>query len=82
LVNKHNNLTNAGAVIGLNKQDLSKVCLTVNKVSKGFYWTYDFVDKFIPLNDKRNKRVFQFSIQGEFIMEFESVSEASKKKQV
>lgn len=79
LINKYSNLTNAGAVVGLNKQDLSKVCLSVNKVSKGFYWTYDYVEKFIPLKDKRKKKVYQYNIQGEFIDEFESVSEASKK---
>ena len=37
LVNKYSNLTDASATIGLNKQDLSSVCLSVNKVSKGFY---------------------------------------------
>ncbi|QNM85987.1 GIY-YIG nuclease family protein [Polaribacter pectinis] len=78
LIDKYSNLTNAGAIIGLNKQDLSKVCLSVNKVSKGFYWTYDFVDNFIPLKDCRKKTVYQFSLQGEFIVEFESISEASK----
>lgn len=37
LVAKYPNLTIAGAVIGLSKQSMSKVCLSVNKVSKGFY---------------------------------------------
>lgn len=78
LVNKHSSLTNAGAVIGLNKQDLSSVCLSVNKVSKGFYWTYDYVDEFIPQKDNRRKKVIQYNIQGKFIDEFKSVSEASK----
>tara|TARA_R110001592_G_C13188743_1_gene752049 strand:+ start:3634 stop:4281 length:648 start_codon:yes stop_codon:yes gene_type:complete len=79
LVDKYSNLTNAGAVVGLNKQDLSSVCLSVNKASKGFYWTYDFVDKFIPFEDGRKKKVHQYNIQGEFLKEFNSVSEASKK---
>lgn len=78
LLNKYSNLTNAGAVIGLNKQDLSSVCLSVNKVCKGFYWTYDCVDKFIPLEDKRKKKVYQYNLQDEFIKEFNSVAEASK----
>ena len=78
LVNKYSNLTDASATIGLNKQDLSKVCLSVNKASKGFYWTYDYVERFIPLEDKRKKKVQQYNIQDEFINEFESVSEASK----
>jgi group I intron endonuclease len=78
LVNKYSNLTLAGAVIKLNKQDLSCVCLSVNKVSNGFYWTYDYVEKFIPQKDKRRKVVHQYTIQGEFIKEYKSVSEASK----
>jgi group I intron endonuclease len=78
LVNKYSNLTDASATVGLNKQDLSTVCLSVNKASKGFYWTYDYVEKFIPQKDKRRKVVYQYTIQGEFIKEFKSVSEASK----
>jgi group I intron endonuclease len=78
LVDEFSNLTNAGAVVGLNKQDLSKVCLSINKVSNGFYWTYDFVENFIPLKDRRKKKVHQYNLQGEFVNEFNSVSEASK----
>jgi len=78
LVNKYTNLTDASTTIKLNKQDLSKVCLSVNKVSNGFYWTYDYVEKFIPQKDKRRKVVHQHTIQGEFIKEYKSVSEASK----
>ncbi|TXD46053.1 GIY-YIG nuclease family protein [Polaribacter sp. IC073] len=37
LVDSYSNLTISGAVVGLNKQDLSKICLSVNKVCKGFY---------------------------------------------
>ena len=37
MVNKYTNLSLAGAVVGLNKQDLSSVCLSVNKVCKGFF---------------------------------------------
>lgn len=78
LVNKYSNLTDASATVGLTKQDLSKVCLSVNKVSNGFYWMYGFVDKFIPFEDGRKKKVHQYNIQGEFLKEFESVFEASK----
>ena len=31
LVNKYSNLTEASATVGLNKQDLSSICLSVNK---------------------------------------------------
>ena len=82
LVNKYSNLTDASATIGLNKQGLSKVCLSVNKASKGFYWTYDYLERFIPLEDNRKKKVHQYNIEGEFINEFESVSEASKQTRI
>lgn len=77
VVEKFSNLTDAAAVINLNKQDLSKVCLSVNKVSNGFVWSYSST---FPkhINDKRKKVVQQFSLEGKFINEFKSVSEASK----
>jgi group I intron endonuclease len=78
LVDKHTNLTNAGAVIGLNKKDLSKVCLSVNKACKGFYWSYEFKEYFKPYKDKRKKGVQQYSLDGKLIDKFISVSEASK----
>ncbi len=78
LIKKYSNLTFAGAVIGLNKQELSSVCLSVNKVCKGFYWTYDYVDKFIPIDDKRKKKVYQFDLHGILVKGFNSVSNASK----
>jgi len=78
LVAKHPNLSVAGAVVGLTKQGLSNVCLSVNKTCKGFYWTYDYIDRFLPLKDLRRKKVQQFNLEGKFINEFNSVSEASK----
>jgi group I intron endonuclease len=77
LVNKFSNLTDAGATVNLTKQDLSKVCLSVNKVSNGFVWSYSSTFP-IHINDNRRKVVQQFSLEGEFINEFKSVSEASK----
>jgi len=77
LVAKHPSLSVAGAVVNANKQDLSSVCLNVNKVFRGFYWSYDYIDTFLPLKDLRRKKVQQFNLEGEFINEFNSVSEAS-----
>ena len=77
VVEKFSNLTDAGAAVNLTKQDLSKVCLSVNKVSNGYVWTYSST---FPkhINDNRRKAVQQFSLEGEFVNEFKSVSEASK----
>jgi group I intron endonuclease len=79
LVDKYTNLTDASAVIGLNKKDLSSVCLSVNKFSKGFYWSYEFKEHYKPNKDKRKKCVQQYSLDGKLIDEFTSVAEASKK---
>ena len=77
VVEKFSNLTDAAAVINLKKQDLSKVCLSINKISKGFVWSYS---SSFPkhINDNRRKVVHQLTMEGEFVSEFESVSEASK----
>jgi group I intron endonuclease len=78
LVNKYPNLTDAGKVINATKQDLSKVCLSVNKVSNGFYWSYEYKEPFVPSIDVRKKAVLQLTKRGEFVKMFESVSEASR----
>ena len=77
LVNKFSNLTDAGATMNLTKQDLSKVCLSVNKVSNGFVWSYSSTYP-IHINDNRRKVVQQLTLEGEFLTEYKSVSEASK----
>jgi hypothetical protein len=77
VVEKFSNLSVAGAKFNLTKQDLSKVCLSVNKVSNGFVWSYSST---FPkhINDNRRKVVQQFSLEGKFITEYKSVSDASK----
>jgi hypothetical protein len=53
------------------------VCLSVNKLSKGSVWSYspNFPS---DIKDHRKKVVQQFSLEGRFVNEFNSVSEASK----
>jgi group I intron endonuclease len=78
LVNKYSSLSVAGAKFNLTKQDLSKVCLSVNKVSNGFVWSYSSSSFPIHINDNRRKVVQQLTLEGEFLTEYKSVSEASK----
>jgi group I intron endonuclease len=77
LINKYPSLAHAGATVGLNKQDLSKVCLSVNKLSNGFVWTYSATYP-IDIKDQRKKVVQQLTLDGTLITEYKSVSEASK----
>jgi len=77
LMNKYNSLENAGISIDAKKQDISRVCLSVNNMLKGYYWSYEFKEPFIPNKDLRKKKVLQFSIDGDFLDKYSSVSEAS-----
>lgn len=78
LLNKYPNLTDAGNAINVTKQDLSKVCLSVGKICKGYFWSYKHEEPFIPSIDSRKKVVQQLTLKGEFVKEFNSVSEAAK----
>lgn len=79
LLHKYSNLTDAGNAINATKQDLSKVCLSVGKFYKGFYWSYDYVDKFIPQKDYRRKSVSKYTIDDNlFIKKYNSIIEAHK----
>lgn len=71
-------LNKASEVVNTHKKVISRVCLSKIKRFNNYYWSYDYVEKFIPKTDSRKKKVFQFSRDGEFINEFDSVSEASK----
>ena len=53
------------------------MCLSVNKVSNGFVWSYSSTFP-IHINDNRRKVVQQLTLEGEFLTEYKSVSEASK----
>lgn len=78
-VDKFDCLKSAGNAVNANKKLISKVCLSKIKKCKGFYWTYDYVDSFIPQDDLRVKKVCQYTLNNDFLNEFSSVSEASNK---
>lgn len=78
LLNKYSNLTDAGNAISVTKQDLSKVCLSVGKICKGFYWSYEYKEPFKPNEDIRKKKVSKYSLNGVFIESYSSISDASK----
>jgi hypothetical protein len=79
LVTKFDCLEAAAKTVGATKQSISSACLSVNKLYKGFYWSYKLQEPFIPGTDKRLKKVFQYTLKGEFVNEFNSVAEASRK---
>ena len=78
LINSYDSLKNAGNVVNATKQDISRACLSVNNVFRGYFWSYEFKEPFTPKKDLRKKEVNQFSIEGHFLANYVSVSEASR----
>ena len=77
LINSFSSLANAGNAVSAAKSGISKAALGISKTCKGYYWSYSST---FPkhINDNRRKVVHQLTMEGEFVSEYESVSEASK----
>lgn len=77
-IEKYNCLTDAAITVNSTKQHISRACLSVNKMYKGFYWSYLYKVPFEPENDDRKKAVVQYTLAGEEVAKFVSVAEASR----
>lgn len=82
LINKFEKLEEAATCVGATKQDISRACLSVNKRYKNYYWSYTYKEPFEPDKDARKKRVIQYSLDGELLAEYKSVSEASRQTEI
>ncbi|HNP31796.1 MAG TPA: NUMOD1 domain-containing DNA-binding protein [Flavobacterium sp.] len=71
-------LTSAGESIDAAKKAISKACWNVNHSLGGYLWSYDYVEPFIPNTDCRKKEVLQYHLNGNFLANYVSVSEASR----
>tara|TARA_R110000823_G_scaffold315505_2_gene447898 strand:- start:1608 stop:2258 length:651 start_codon:yes stop_codon:yes gene_type:complete len=78
LVATYDSLENAAEAVNSSKKSISNACLGYNKSCRGFYWSYDFTEPFIPDKDQRKKEVCQFNTDGKLAAKFTSVSEASR----
>jgi len=78
LIAKFDSLEVAAKTVNASKQQISGACLSINKLFKGYYWSYIYKEPYAPGEDKRRKKVFQYSMEGSFITEFISVSKASQ----
>lgn len=74
----YESLKDASIAMGTTKQIISTTCLSVNKIFKGFFWSYDFMERFEPSIDQRRKKVIQNSLDGVKLAEYNSVAEASR----
>lgn len=77
LIAKFECLDEAAETVNSTKQHISRACLNVNHLYKGFYWSYQLKEPFLPIDDKRRKKVFQFDVNGNFINSFNSIATAS-----
>lgn len=78
LINSFDCLESAGNVVSATKQQLSRACLNVNNLFRGFYWSYEYSEPFQPQRDKRIKIIIQLDLENNVLNEFKSISVASK----
>ncbi len=76
LLDQFDSLNDAAAKVTSNKQQISRACLTSN-IYKGFVWSYNDSFESSKIEDRRTKKVFQYSLNDECIGVFDSVAEAS-----
>jgi GIY-YIG catalytic domain/NUMOD1 domain len=77
LQNTFESLSEAAEAVDVNKRSISAACLGNIKTCKSFYWSYDFLEAYEPIADKRLRKVQQFEPEGHLINTFISISEAS-----
>jgi hypothetical protein len=84
ILNEYESTRKAAKTLGLDKESVRKCCLGKYETAGGFIWMYkDELDKKpIPKNvilgDKRKKPITQYDLNGNFIREWESVSQVKK----
>lgn len=78
LIETYNSLTEIKETLGIDKQRISNACLN-STMFNGSFWSYRQLEKITPKTDLRVKPVNQYSLNQEFIENFKSASEASRK---
>lgn len=79
LINSFKDLTSAATSVGATKKSISNACWNVNHTLKGYLWSYEYKEKFIPESDNRKKEVVQYNINGDLLALYISIAEASRK---
>ena len=73
------NLNDAGESINVRKQDICRACWSINHTLGGYLWSYEYSESFAPGIDCRKKEVWQYNLNGNLLVKYISVSEASRK---
>lgn len=77
LMNSFSSLKEIETTLKYDKRRVSNACTTAT-LWKGSYWSYSQNNTFKPTTDSRKKKVFQYSLDGEILAQFNSVAEASR----
>jgi hypothetical protein len=79
LISSYDDLSSAANAVNANNKSISNACLHYSKTCKGYVWSYSSTLEFTFTLDERKKAVSQSSLTGDFIISYESASEASRK---
>ncbi|HNP69359.1 MAG TPA: NUMOD1 domain-containing DNA-binding protein [Aequorivita sp.] len=77
LNNTYESLDCAASAVNADKKSISRACLNVNHLYKGYYWNYDLTIPIVVKGDKRQKEVIQLDSNGNVLAKYVSVAEAS-----
>src|SRR5690606_429669 len=78
LINSFESLDCAASAVNADKKSISRACLNVNHLYKGFFWSYDLTVPFVVNEDRRQKKVIQKDLNGAILATYVSVAEASR----
>ncbi|WP_053971149.1 GIY-YIG nuclease family protein [Mangrovimonas sp. ST2L15] len=78
LVNTFDSLSDAASsFVGVTNKQLSRACLSVSNLCKGYYWSYRLQEPFKPGLDDRKKEVYKLDSAGSIVAKYTSISLAS-----
>ena len=77
-VKSYDDLSSAALSVNTSKQRISNACLGKNKLFGNYYWSYKYIESFVPETDFRKKIVLQYDMEDNYLNTFESVAMASK----
>ena len=79
-----NSVQKASEELGYSNLAIHEVCRGERRQAGGFLWSYEKKDRIEPVKEKRmknnanSKKVYQYTLQGEFVQEWISVSEVER----
>lgn len=75
-IKKWESVSKVSKILNINLSDISSCCRKINKTAGGYIWSYNLETPPPPL--RKRKKINQYDIEGNFIKEWSSISEATK----